>query len=95
MRLSVVIILGLGVLAAGCRTSTPVASYDWKWEKLRDDATDEDEAFKTCNGAATRATRLQSNALLQITRHASGLMSCMRQQGWRSTGQPVKVRYVE
>jgi hypothetical protein len=95
MRMSVVIVFGLTALAAGCRTATPVASYDWKWEKLREDATDEDDAFKTCNGAATRATRLQSNAMLQITRHASGLMSCMRQQGWKSVGQPVKVRYVE
>ncbi len=95
MRVMVFTVVALAALGAGCRTATPVASYDWKWERLRADATDEDEAFKVCNGAATRATRLQPNALLQITRHASGLMSCMRQQGWKSVGQPVKVRYVE
>ncbi|MGL4975874.1 MAG: hypothetical protein ACRC56_11300 [Bosea sp. (in: a-proteobacteria)] len=95
MRMVVLSVVALAAFAAGCRTATPVASYDWKWERLRADATDEEQAFKTCNGAATRATRLQPNAMLQITRHATGLMSCMRQQGWRSVGQPVKVRYVE
>jgi hypothetical protein len=93
-RLAATLVLALS--SAGCVTirPTPVASYDWQFAQLRDDATDKDKAFQICDSTAKRRARLVTAPLQQIYRYGALVQSCMQFEGWRLTKDPITIRYV-
>jgi hypothetical protein len=92
----VAMLVVIAALTSNCATTgaTPVASYDWQFAKLRDDATEQDKAFRTCDDTAKRQARLVTSSLAQIYRYGALVQSCMRFEGWRLTKDPITIRYV-
>jgi hypothetical protein len=96
MKLRFGCVLALAAMSAGCVTigPTPVASYDWQFARLRDDATDKDKAFGICDNTAKRRARLVTAPLQQIYHYGALVQSCMQFEGWRLTKDPITIRYV-
>jgi hypothetical protein len=96
MKTGIVMLAVASLMLSGCASvgRTPVASYDWQFDKLRDDATAQDSAFKICDNTAKTRARLVTAPLAQIYRYGALVQSCMRFEGWRLTKDPITIRYV-
>lgn len=85
--------IGAALLLGGCQAGVrDVPVYTWDFYRLREDATDKDAAFKSCESGARRRFRYRAGEYVQAFGYAGAVIDCMRFEGWGQTKQPVSFK---
>jgi hypothetical protein len=84
------LLVAAALLLAGCQAGGgQVAVFTWDFYKLRENATDKDAAFKSCEAGARRRFRFVADRYAQAFGYAGAVLDCMRFEGWGQTKRAV------